>query len=100
MISRSLQVPGSEFIGVDDEIGRPRRIGFRHEGPFEAGREPGAAAPAQTRGLHLVDDPFLALVDQFLRIVPRPAREGALQPPIAKAVEIGEDAVLVFKHLV
>ena len=90
---------GLRFIGVDDEIGRPRRIGFRHEGPFEASREPGAAAPAQTRGLHLVDDPLLALVDQFLRIVPRPARDGALETPVAKAIKIGEDAILVFKHL-
>ena len=90
---------GLRFVGVDDEIGGPRRIGLRHEGPFEAGRKTGAAAPAQARGLHLIDDPVLALVDQRLGIVPGAARARALEAPVAEAVEIGEDAILVFEHL-
>src|ERR1700736_6123124 len=90
---------GLRFVGVDDEIRGPRRIRFRHEGPFEAGRKTGAAAPAQARRLNLADDPVLVLVDQFFGIVPRAPRDGALETPVAEAVEIGEDAILVFEHL-
>ena len=86
------------FVRIDDEIGGPRRVRLRHEGPFEAGRKAGAAAPAQARGLHLIDDPVLALVDDGFGIVPAPARLRALQAPVAEAVEIEEDAVLVFEH--
>src|ERR1051326_8910953 len=70
MISRSLQVPGSDssalttrscdrphyLVGIDHEIVRPVADLLAHEGPFQPGRKAGAAAPALARGLHLVDD--------------------------------------------
>ena len=86
------------FVRVDDEVGGTRRIGLWHEGPLETGREAGAPAPAQAGGLHLVDDPLLALLDQRLRAVPCAARARALEPPVAEAVEVGEDAVFVVEH--
>ena len=90
---------GLGFVGIDDEIVRPRRIGgLRHERPFQAGREAGAAAAAQARGLHLGDDPVLAFVDEALGIVPGAALARAFEAPVAEAVEIGEDAVLVGEH--
>ena len=52
---------GLRLVGVDDEIVRPPIRLLRHERPFEAGREAGAAAAAQAGLLHLVDDPVAAL---------------------------------------
>ena len=90
---------GLGFVGVDDEIMRPLGVDdLGHERPFQAGREARAAAAAQARGLHLVDDPVAALVDDRLGAVPVAARPRALQAAIAEAVEIGEDAVLVLEH--
>jgi hypothetical protein len=87
------------FVGIDDQVMWPCRIrGLRHERPFEAGRETGAAAPAQARGLHLGNDPILAFVDEALGIVPGAAFARAFEAPVAEAVEIGEDAVLVGEH--
>src|SRR5947209_593920 len=91
--------PGLRFIGIDDEVVRPRRIGgLRHERPFEARREAGAAAPAQARSLHFGDDPILTFVDEPLSIVPGTAFAGAFKVPVAEAVEISEDAVLIGEH--
>ncbi len=89
---------GLRFVGVDDEVGRPRRVGLGHERPFEPGREAGAAAAAQARRLHLVDDPVAALLEQPLGAVPVAARARAVEAPVAEAVEVGEDAVLVLEH--
>ena len=89
---------GLGLVGVDDEIVRPAVGLLRHERPFEAGREAGAAAAAQAGRLHLVDDPVAALVEDRLGAVPGAARHGALQAPVVEAVEIGEDAVLVGEH--
>ena len=47
---------GLGLVGVDHEIMRPVADRLRHERPFHAGREAGAAAAAQARGLDLVDD--------------------------------------------
>src|SRR6185312_11713379 len=69
-----------------------------HERPFQAGRKTRAATPAQTRRLHLVDDPVAAFFDDALGAVPRTARARAFQPPIMQAVEILEDAVFILKH--
>ncbi len=89
---------GLRLVGIDHEIVRtPVRL-LGHERPFEAGGEAGAAAAAQTGGLHLVDDPVAALVQDRLGAVPRTARTGAFQAPIVHAVEILEDAVLVVQH--
>ena len=90
---------GFGFVGVDDEVMRALGVDrLGHERPFEAGWKACAAATAQTRSLHLADDPIAPLVDQRLRIVPLPARAGALQADVAQAIEIGEDAVLVLEH--
>jgi hypothetical protein len=89
---------GLGFVGVDDEIMRALAHFLRHEGPFETGRETGAAAAAQARILHLLDDPVAPLGDQPLRSVPMAAAHGALQRTVELAVDVGEDAVLVLKH--
>src|SRR5262249_40397780 len=85
------------LVRVDDEIARPV-AGLRHEGPFETGREAGAAAAAQARGLHVVDDPVAAFEDQLLGAVPIAARARTGKAPIARAVEIREDAILIGEH--
>ena len=90
---------GLGFVGVDDEIMRPRRIDLLgHERPFQTGRKARAAASAQTRRLHLVDDLVAALVEQGLGVVPLAALSRARQRTVAKAVEIGEDAICVGEH--
>src|SRR5262249_34449565 len=83
---------GLGFIGVDHEIMRPAVGLLGHERPFEPGREAGTATPAQPRGLHLVDDPIAALVQDGLGAVPGAARAGALEAPVVEAMEILEDA--------
>src|SRR5690606_6770175 len=90
---------GLRFVGIDDEIARAPVTLLGHEGPLQAGRETRPAAAAQAGGLHLVDDPVAPLVDQALGIVPDAARHGALQRLVEAAVNVGEDAVLVLKHL-
>src|SRR5262245_4721550 len=89
---------GLGFIGVDHEIMRPTVGLLGHERPFESGRKAGAAAPAQPRGLHLVDDPIAALLEDGLGAVPGAARAGAREAPIVEAIEILEDAILVREH--
>src|ERR1700719_1146625 len=90
---------GLGLVGIDHEIARPAVGGFlRHERPFQAGRETRPAAAAQARGLHLVDDPVAALVDDRLGAVPCAAAARALEAPVMEAVEVLEDAVLVIEH--
>ena len=43
------------FVGVQAEVDRSRVV-FGQERPLQARREPGAAAAAQTAGLHDIDD--------------------------------------------
>src|SRR5262245_6648786 len=88
---------GLGFIGIDDEVARAR-VALGHEGPFEAGREAGAAAPAQPRAFDLVDDPVVALVDQRLGVVPGATGTSPSKLPVVEAVEVAEDAVLVSEH--
>src|SRR6266702_5835770 len=91
---------GLGLVGVDDEIARPAVGRFlRHERPFQAGREAGAATATQAGGLHLVDDPVAALVDDTLGAIPGAAAPRTLEPPIVEAVEVLEDAVLVLEHI-
>src|SRR5215470_16476311 len=71
---------------------------LRHERPLEPGREAGAAAPALTRRLHLVDDPVAPLFQDRLGAVPGAARTRARQAPIVEAVEVAEHAILVVEH--
>ena len=89
---------GLGLVGVDDEIVRTLLHFLRHEGPFQAGREAGAAAAAQAGLLHLVDDPFRAELENLLGAVPIAARLRAFEARVLEAVEIGEDAVLVGEH--
>ena len=98
-MSRSLQVPGSALVGVDHEIGRPAVGLLGHERPFEAGREAGAAAPAQAGLLDLVDDRVAALVRAASLVSSQSPRWRApARRQSCCAVEIGEDAVLVAQH--
>jgi hypothetical protein len=45
------------FVGIADEVFLARELA-RHEAPLQAGRETGAAAAAQARGLQVGDDLF------------------------------------------
>ncbi len=54
---------GIAFVGIaDDEL--LVGDGLAQELPLAAGKEPGAAAPAQLRGLDLLDDDLRLFVDQ------------------------------------
>jgi hypothetical protein len=87
------------FVGIDDEI-RRTAVGFlRHEGPFQAGRETRTAAATQTAVLHFLDYPVATLVQKTLGVVPLAAFLRAFQPPVVKAVDVGEDTILILKHL-
>ena len=89
---------GLGLVGVDDEIMRPVTDRLGHERPLQPGREAGAAAAAQARGLHLVDDSVAALVQDRLGAVPGAALARALEAPVVEAVQVPEDAVLVVEH--
>src|SRR5262249_23756577 len=89
---------GLRLVGIDHEVVRPAVRLLGHEPPLEPGREPGAAATAQARGLDLGDDGIAALGEDRLGVVPGAARAGALEPPVVEAVEVLEDAVLVLEH--
>src|SRR5258708_40151903 len=82
-----------------DGSGRPAVGGFLgHEGPFRAGGKAPTAAAAQTRRLHLVDDPVAALVDDRLGAIPGAAAARTFEAPVLEAVKVLEDAVLVIEH--
>src|SRR6516164_5493093 len=85
------------FISIDDEIGRPVAL-FRHKRPLQAGRKAGPAAPAQPRFFDLLDDPLTALQNEVLGAVPIAASPGPVEPPVALAVQVGEDAITVGEH--
>ncbi len=89
---------GLGLVGIDHEIMRPVADLLGHERPLEAGREARAAAPALARLLHLVDQPVAALLDEALGAVPGAALARALEAPVALAVEIAEDAILICEH--
>ena len=91
---------GLRLVGVDDEVVRAAVRLLRHERPFEPGREAGAAAPAQARLLHLVDDPVAALVEEEPGFVPGAALARRLEARRVQAVEVGEDAVAVVQHVI
>src|SRR6516162_9144308 len=89
---------GLRLVGVEHQIGRAAVGLLGHEGPLEARREAGAAAPAQVRLLDLVDDCVAAALQQGLGVVPQAPRACAWQAPILGAVEVAEDAVAVLQH--
>ncbi len=79
---------GLGLVRVDDqEIGLTGLRLLGHEAPLHAGREAGAAAPAQSGGLDRVDDRVLADGHQRLGIVPVPALLRSLQPRLLEAVD-------------
>ena len=86
------------LVGVDDEVVRAPVGLLGHERPFQAGREARAAATAQAGALHLVDDPIAAHLQEELGSVPGAALLRGLEPRRVKAVEIGEDAILIGEH--
>ena len=91
---------GLALVGVDDEImWAVGALLLRHERPLQAGREAGAAAPAELRGLDLIRDPVVPPGHQRRGAVPIPAHAGTGEPPVADAVEVGEDPIGVGKHL-
>ena len=91
--------PRLGFVGIDHEVVRtPIRL-LGHEGPFQARREAGTAAPAQPGRLHLVDDPVAAHFQQELGAVPRAALPGLFQTGRMQTVQIGEDAILIGEHV-
>jgi len=68
-----------------------------HEGPLQARAEARAAPATQAGGLDLIDDPVAAAGEDIGGGVPGAALLGLGQTPILKAVEIGEDPILVFQ---
>jgi hypothetical protein len=91
---------GLGFIGIDHEIMRPVADLLGHERPLQPGRKAGAAAPALAGRLHLVDQPIAALLQDRLGAVPGAARACAGEAPVALAVEVAKDAVLIVEHRV
>ena len=89
---------GLGLVRIDDQIVRPVSDRLGHERPLQSGWEAGAAAAAQARGLHLVDDRVAAFVQDRLGAVPGTTLARALKAPVVEAVEIPEDAVLVVEH--
>src|SRR6516162_10701088 len=85
---------GLRLVGIDDEVGGAG-IALGHERPLEAGREPGAAPPAQARGFDLVDHPVVTLVDQRLGLIPGAALARAGELPVLETVEIAKDAISI-----
>ena len=61
---------GLGLIGIHHQIMRQRPDRLGHERPFHPGREPRAAAPAQARSLHLLDDRLATALDDRLGSVP------------------------------
>ncbi len=91
---------GFALVGIDHQIMGPLLHFLGHEGPFEAGGETRAAASAQARFFHLVDNRLGATLQDRLGAVPGAALARAFQARIMEAIEIGEDAVAIGKHQV
>jgi hypothetical protein len=58
------------LICIDYEVVWSSIADFRHEAPFESGRETGTTASTQSTRLHLVDDPIATETDEILRAIP------------------------------
>lgn len=90
---------GSRFalVGVDDEILWTTVGGLVHERPFHARWETSSTATTETRSFDLVDDPCIALLENFLCLMPVTALHRALQAPVVASIKIREDAILVWE---
>ena len=99
MISRSLQLPGSDSSAL-----MTRKLG--RSGLGSLGMKPhlvpvGKPAPPRPRRPEaFITSMILSCpsVEQRLGVVPIPARARGVEPPRLEAVEVGEDAVLVSEH--
>ena len=90
---------GFGFVGVDDEKARTSVFAlFWHERPFEAGREASTTTTTKTGSLHFLDDIVMPARDQRLGVIPVATLLRRFQAPVLKAIQIGEDAVLIGKH--
>ena len=83
------------FVSIDDEVLGAAVGRLLHEAPLESRGEAGASATAQTRLLHLVDDPLGSLLHELLRLVPVTPSLRARQLPGVLTVEVREYAILV-----
>jgi hypothetical protein len=113
--------PGLALIRIHDQVPRPLVLfpsGLVHKGPLEARRETGTAAATQAGILDLLDDPRVALEEDFLGLVPvasglgrrtvsashRHAHAGThlstLQPVIMATEQIRKDPILVLQAAV
>lgn len=63
--------------------------------PFEAGGETSTTSSAQAGGLHLADNPIVALEDNLLGLVPITHLLRALEVGGVSSVQVLENAVLV-----
>src|SRR6478736_5752510 len=93
-----LASPGLGFVSINHDVVGTSVGLFRHERPLQACRESGATTAAQTRCLNLFDDGLMPALENCLGAVPGAARTRGFQPPVEEAVEVGEDAILIFKH--
>ncbi|GMT31566.1 hypothetical protein PFISCL1PPCAC_22863, partial [Pristionchus fissidentatus] len=85
------------LVSVNYEVLRTAIEGLLHESPLHSGRETGSSATAQSRGGHLLQNPVLALENDFLRLVPISSLHGSLETVVVAAVQIGEDTVLILE---
>ena len=86
---RSLYVPGSGLVAVDHEVARPHAR--RAEAPLDPGREAGAAAAEQARGLHLGHDLFGLLRHREAEAVVAAGGEVALERVAVVVAEARRD---------
>ncbi len=88
------------FIRVHDQIRRTAITFLWHKGPLQPGWKSRPAAAAQPGGLHLIDDPIAALFDQSGRAIPMATRLGTFQCALMHPIEIGENTILIFQHVI
>lgn len=75
----------------------PAIRGLVHETPLETRGETGTTTSTETRSLHLVQDPIVALEQDLLGLVPVTALEGTLELVVVESVDVGEDAILILQ---
>ena len=87
------------FVGIHHQIGWATVAFLGHERPLEAGWKTRTAAPAQTRILHLLNDPIATLLDQLVGAIPMAARLRAFQRAVVHSVQVGKDTILISEHI-